>query len=118
MSGVDDLSLEPVYLTTTDQSVIRISTHNYGTLGLSVAGTMSTGGFTVDGTEDGVIWQELPIAQGNTQLADNDIVAPGSYIVPVAGYVMVRVVPTSFTGAVRITPNVSKRVVSTFTFGV
>ena len=117
MSSVDDLSLEPVYLTTTDQGIITWSTHNYATLGLSIAGTITTPGFTVEGTEDNVTWQELPVAKGNSQIADNDIVATGSYIVGVAGYALVRLVPTDFTGSVRVTPNLSKRMTPAFTIG-
>ncbi len=116
MSGVDDLSLEPVYLTTTDQGTIQLSSHNYATLGLSVAGTVTTGNLTVDGTTDGVNWEELPIAKGNAQVADNEIVAAGAYIVSVAGYSLVRIVPTTFTGSVRVTPNLSKRVTVVNTF--
>lgn len=119
MSSVDDLSLEPVYITTLDSNpVIRWSSHNYATFGLSIAGTITTGNFTIDGTTDGVVWEELPIAQSNNQLADNEIVATGTYIVGVAGYSLIRLVPTSFTGQVRITPNMSKRITPAFTIGL
>ena len=118
MSGVNDLSLEPIYIGTADNDpVIQISTHNYATLGLSIAGKITTGTFTVDGTQDGVTWEELPIAKSNSQLASNEIVATGAYIVGVAGYVMIQIVPDSFTGQVRITPNVSTRITPAFTVG-
>ncbi len=118
MSGVDDLSLEPVYISTLDSDpIIKWSTHNYATLALSIAGTITTGTFTVDGTTDGVTWEELPIAKGNSQLASNEIVARGSYIVGVAGYVLVQLVPDTFTGNVRVTPNLSKRITPPFAIG-
>lgn len=117
MSGVDDLSLEPVYLSTTDQGDVPLSTHNYATLGLTVAGTFTTGNFVVEGTMDGVEWVELPVAIGNNQLPQNEITAVGTYIVGVAGYVKARIVPDTFTGNVRITPNLSKRITPAFTVG-
>ncbi len=114
MSGVDDLSLEPVYLSTVDQGDVYWSVHNYATMGLSVAGTMTTGDFTIEGTTDGTEWEELPIARSNVQLTDNAIVAPGAYIIGVAGYTRARLVPDTFTGNVRLTPNLSKRITPAF----
>ncbi len=117
MSSVDDLSLEPVYLSTTAQGDVPISTHNYATLGLTFAGTITTGTFVVEGTMDGVEWEELPVAKSNNQLPNNEITEVGTFIVGIAGYVKARIVPDSFTGNVRITPNVSKRITPAFTAG-
>lgn len=117
MSSVDDLSLEPVYLSTTAQGDVPISTHNYATLALSIAGTITTGSFTVEGTTDGAEWEELPVAKSNNQLPGNEITETGTFIIGVAGYVKARIVPDTFTGNVRITPNLSKRITPAFTAG-
>lgn len=118
MSSVDDLSLEPEYLSTTDQGELKWSTHNYATLSLSIGGTLTTGTFTVEGTTDGAEWEELPVAKSNNQLADNEIAETGTFIIGVAGYVQARLVPDSFTGFLRITPNLSKRITPAFTVGM
>ena len=118
MSGVDDLSLEPVYLATLDDDkMIQWSTHNYATLGISIGGTITTGTFTVEATEDGAEWVEIPVAKGNNQLPNNEITETGSYIVGVAGYSLARLVPDSFTGNVRVSANLSKRITPAFTVG-
>jgi len=114
MSGVDDLSLEPVYLTTASQDDVYLSVHNYATLGISVGGTISSGNLTVEGTTDGSEWEELPVAKSNVQLTDNEIISSGTYIIGVAGYTRARIVPNLFEGSVRITPNVSKRITPAF----
>jgi len=116
MSSVDDVS-QVNYLTTTSQVPPTYSVRNYATLGLSIAGTITTGTFTVEGTDDGSTWQELPIAKGNTQLADNTITETGSYIVGVAGYALARLVPDTFTGSVRVAANISTRITPAFALG-
>ncbi len=116
MSSVDDVSQEN-YLTTTSQVPVTYSVRNYATLGLSIAGTITTGDFTVEGSDDGSTWQELPVARGNTQLADNTIIATGSYIVGVAGYALARLVPDTFTGTVRVIGNISTRITPAFALG-
>lgn len=108
MSRVDDV-LRVAYLTTLAQAPVYLSTLNYATLGLSVAGTMASGSFTVEGTQDGQMWEELPIGQGSTRIANDEIVQPGVYVVNVAAYSQARVLPDNFTGSVRITSNVSTR---------
>jgi len=113
----NDLSQEN-YIDTTAQSDVVYSTRNYATLGLSISGTITTGTFTVEGTEDGYTWQELPVAQGNVQLAGDEITAVGSYIVGVAGYALVRLVPDNFTGSLRIMGNISTRITPAFTIGI
>lgn len=111
MSGVDDISLEPVYINTVDSNpVIKWGTHNYATFGFSVAGTVTTGTFIIEGTEDGATWDELPIYTGTVQLPNNEVVDTGSYRVDISGFALIRLVPDTFTGNVRITPNLSKRI--------
>ena len=91
---------------------IQYSTLGYGSIGLSVAGTF-TGSITAEGSDDGSTWQQLPIAQGNTQLADNEITSEGSYVLSTVNYALVRLVP-DLTGTPRVTANVSTRITSPF----
>lgn len=114
MSSVDDVS-KADWISTTEQYIAPYSTRNYATLGLSIGGTISSGTFTVEGTTDGVTWEELPVAKGNTALAANEITQTGAYIVGVAGYAQARIVPDSFTGQIQITANISTRIPQTFT---
>ena len=95
----------------------QYSTLGYGSIGLSVAGTF-TGSITAEGSDDGSTWQELPIAQGNTQLTDNEITAAGSYVISTVNYALVRLVTTGFTGKPRVTANISTRITSPFALPV
>lgn len=117
MSNVNDRSLEPVYLTTTSQTTVPFSVASYSTLSLSFAGTITTGTFTVEASTDGVEWEELPVAKSNNQLANNEIGEVGTFIIGVAGYALARIVPDSFTGNVKISPNISTRYTPAFTVG-
>ena len=108
MSSVDDVSRVD-YLSTTAQKPVVYSTKNLATLGLSIAGTITTGSFTAEGSEDGHTWTEIPVARGNTQLSENKIIAAGSYIVGVAGYALTRLLPNTFTGQVQVSANISTR---------
>ncbi len=93
----------------------QYSTLGYASIGLSVAGTFS-GSITAEGSDDGSTWQQLPIAQGNTQLADNAITTAGSYVLSTVNYALVRlVVSGGFTGTPRVTANVSTRITPAFT---
>ena len=105
---VDDI-VRVDYLDTTVQPDIQYSVMNYATLGLSISGTLTTGTFTVEGTQDGVEWQELPIVQGNVMLPNNEIVNTGSYVIDVTNYTLARLIPDTFTGSVRVTANQSTR---------
>ena len=116
MSSVDDVS-QVNYLSTTSQVPVTYSVRNYSTLGLSLAGTFTTRGFTVEGSDDGHTWTELPIAKGNSQVADTTILAAGSYIVGVAGYAVARLAPDTVTGQVTVTANISTRTTPAFTVG-
>lgn len=118
MSSVNDRSVEPIYLTTTDQGEVNISTENYATLSLSFAGTITTGTFTVEGSNDGQEWEELPVAKNNNQITDNEITETGTFIVGVTSYSLAKIVPDSFTGNIRITPNLSTRITPPFTVGI
>lgn len=90
----------------------QYSTLGYGSIGLSVAGTFS-GTITAEGSDDGSTWQELPIAQGNTPLASNEITTAGSYVISTVSYALVKLVPSEgFTGTPRVTANVSTRIVN------
>ncbi len=117
MSSVDDRSVEPIYLTTTNQTPPIISTSSYATLSLSFAGTITTGTFTVEGSTDGVEWEELPVAKSNSQVPNNEIAEVGTFVIGVAGYALARIVPDLFTGNVRISPNLSTRYTPAFTVG-
>ncbi len=117
MSTNDDVARVD-YLNTLHQGNINYSVANYATLGLSIAGTISTGTFVVEASTDGVEWEEIPIAKGGNQLANNEIVAVGSYIVGVAGYTLARLVPDTFTGFVNVTANISTRITPAFTIGL
>lgn len=116
MSSVDDVSQQN-WLNTASQNPPSYSVKNYATLGLSIAGTITTGTFTVEGTDDGNTWETLPVAKGGNQLASNQIVATGSYIVGVAGYALARLVPASFTGSVQVSANISTRPTPPFIVG-
>lgn len=118
MSSVHDRSIEPIYLTTTDQGEVNISTENYATLSLSFAGTITTGTFTVEGSNDGTEWEEVAIAKNNNQVPDNEIAETGTFVVGVTSYSLVKIVPDSFTGNVRITPNLTTRITPPFTVGI
>lgn len=111
-------TIQTDYLNTAVQPVVTYSTRNYATLGLSIAGTVTTGTFTVEGSTDGFTWEQLPVAEGNNQVADNEIDAAGSYIVGVAGYAQARLVPDTFTGSVQVTANISTRITPAFTIGI
>lgn len=114
MSSVNDVS-QVNYLTTLSQPVPVYSVKNYATLGLAIAGTITTGTFTVEASVDGNTWDEVPVAQGNVQLADNEITTVGGYIAGVAGYALARLVPATFTGQVQVTANISTRITPSFT---
>ena len=117
MSTNDDVSRVD-YLSTTSQGNINYSVANYATLGITISGTITTGSFVVEATTDGAVWEEIPIAKGGNQLANNEIVAAGAYIVGVAGYTLARLVPDTFTGNVIVTTNISTRITPAFTIGL
>jgi hypothetical protein len=86
--------------------VCQYSTFGYGSVGLSVAGTF-TGNITAEGSDDGSTWQQVPIAKGNTQLANDQIITEGSYVINAVNYALIRLVPNTFTGTPRVTATVS-----------
>ncbi len=116
MSSVDDFSQQN-WLTTTSQVPPTYSVKNYATLGLSIAGTITTGTFTVEVSTDGSEWEETTVAKSGSQLADNEITETGSFIAGVAGYTLARLVPNTFTGSVQVTANISTRITPAFTVG-
>lgn len=109
-------TIQTDYLNTSVQPTVVYSTRNYATLGLSVIGTLS-GVLVVEGSNDGVSWEMLPIAEGGAQVPNNYIADEGTYIVGVAGYAQTRLVPTGFSGSIQVTANISTRITPAFTVG-
>jgi len=116
MSSVEDVSRVD-YLSTLSQNPPVYSVKNYATLGLSIAGTISTGDFTIEASADGVEWEEVTVAKNGNQLPDNTITETGSFIAGVAGFQLARLLPDTFTGQVQVTANISTRITPAFTVG-
>ncbi len=96
---------------------IIYQTQNYGGLGANFQGLFSAGYLQFQGSNDGLNWFPLLVAdaQGNAIL-NNKIIAEGWYHVTPLNFSMVRVYPSTsddgeaFDGRVKISADVSRRV--------
>lgn len=121
MSTIDAVSRTD-YMDTANQRIIY-STLGYGSVGFTLAGTISSGNIKAYATNDGQTWTQIPIAKANNQLDDStgitSAVFPGTFLVAANGYQQVSILASSdFVGNVIVSGLITTKVPQPFTVGV
>lgn len=100
------------------QSLIEWDVSGFCGMGLSVAGTFTSGHFILEGTGDGVNWDKLKIAKGPIEIIENGQIASiGNYSGLVYGYTKVKLTPVSLVGVLTLKSIVVPQLPPPFLFG-
>lgn len=81
------------------QSDITWNVQGYSGMGLDVSGTITSGSFTLQGTNDGVTWTNCKFADDSTATVS----ATGHYTVRFLGFNIVKLVPSALDADITLT---------------